>query len=225
MGTVKVKQIFILSRDQAFFKTLFFAGDRAGDLGKVKTQEILYFPDKLGFLFNHVLTKSLRDGSSNLFSLKRYGKDPSLCPVTAIEVYIRVSESLGILLNDGYLFRPLSPSGDVASTYFDSSAAQSRLSSYVKLLPHVFGNRKITLHGLRSGCAISLAMSGLNMQSILDHVGWKTTGTARHYMKLEQVLRTGGVGDSLSNLPLDLADVYRKQNDLSGFSVAFGKKV
>ena len=35
------KQIFILARDQAFLKVLFFAGDRAADLGRVKTKEIL----------------------------------------------------------------------------------------------------------------------------------------------------------------------------------------
>ena len=41
------------------------------DLGRVKTQELLYFPCKKGLFFNHVLTKTLRDGTSNLFSLKR----------------------------------------------------------------------------------------------------------------------------------------------------------
>ena len=41
-------QLFLLARDQAFFKTLFFAGDRAGDLGRVKTKEMLYFPQKEG---------------------------------------------------------------------------------------------------------------------------------------------------------------------------------
>ena len=36
---------------------------------KMKTNEMLYFPNKEGLLFNHVLTKSLRDGTSNLFTL------------------------------------------------------------------------------------------------------------------------------------------------------------
>jgi integrase len=215
------KELFVSTRDQAFLKTLFFAGDRAGDLGKVKTQELLYFPRKEGLLFNHVLTKTLRDGTSNLFSLKRYRRDPSLCPVTAIEVYIAVSELMGIPLRDGYLFRPLTPSGEVALTPLDSTAAQSRLATYVQLLPHVFGKRRITLHGLRSGCAISLAMSGLDLQTIMSHVGWKTPGTARHYLRMEQVLRSGGAGDSLAELPLDLAELYRKQNELTGFTQAF----
>ena len=95
---VSSSQLFILTGDQAFFKTLFFAGNRAGDLGRVKTQELLYFPRKKGLLFNHVLTKTLRDGTSNLFSLKRYARNLSLCPVKTIEIYISVSELLGISL-------------------------------------------------------------------------------------------------------------------------------
>jgi hypothetical protein len=35
-------QLYILTRDQAFFKIQFFAGDRAGDLGRTKTTEILF---------------------------------------------------------------------------------------------------------------------------------------------------------------------------------------
>ena len=67
-GDLLSKEIYVFARDQAYFKTLLFAGDRAGDLGKMKSEEMLYFPNKDGLLFNHVLTKSLRDGASNLFS-------------------------------------------------------------------------------------------------------------------------------------------------------------
>ena len=85
----------------------------------------------------------------------------------------------------------------------------------------VFGNRRITLHGLRSGCAISLAMSGVDLQTVMDHVGWETSNTARHYLRMEQVLKSGEAGDSLAELPLDLVELYRKQNELTGFTRAF----
>ena len=39
-------QLFLLARDQAFYKTLFFAGDRAGDLGTFKTKEFVVFPSE-----------------------------------------------------------------------------------------------------------------------------------------------------------------------------------
>ena len=61
---VSALAFFTFARDDAFFKTLFFSGDRAHDLNVVKTQEILRFPRDDGFLFNHVWGKTLLDGSS-----------------------------------------------------------------------------------------------------------------------------------------------------------------
>jgi hypothetical protein len=51
-------EVFILARDQAFFKALFYSGDHAADLGQVKTAEIARFPDDTGLLFNHVWGKT-----------------------------------------------------------------------------------------------------------------------------------------------------------------------
>ena len=55
--------MFILARDQAIFKALFYSGDRAADLGLVKTAEIAHLPGGSGLLFNHVWGNTLRDGS------------------------------------------------------------------------------------------------------------------------------------------------------------------
>ena len=69
----------------------------------------------------------------------------------------------------------------------------------------VFGNRRFTLHGLRSGCAISLAMSGGDLRTVMDHVGWETSNTARQYLRVEQVLKSGGAGDSLVGASVGLS--------------------
>ena len=45
---------FIIARYQAYFKTVFFSGDRLGDWGQVKVAEILRFLNDNGFLFNHI---------------------------------------------------------------------------------------------------------------------------------------------------------------------------
>ena len=58
-----------------------------------KTKEILYFLGKKALLFNHTLTKSLQDGTSNVFALKRH---VDVCPVTAFEVYISLCDLLKI---------------------------------------------------------------------------------------------------------------------------------
>ena len=188
-------------------------------MGRVRTQEMLYFPNNQGLLFNHTLTKSLRDGASNLFGLKRH-VDPTVCPVTAVEVYVNLCDLLKVPVRRGFLFRPLNPSGEVLPAPFGSAAAQSRLSLYASQLPDL-ANRNVTLHGLRSGCAISLALAGTKLDQIMDHVGWKSSSTALYYIKLNQVLSSGGATDALSSLTLDLADAYKEYNDLRGFTKAF----
>ena len=41
-----------MARDQAYFKCVFFSGDRPGDLGRVKVPDILRVPNDDGILFN-----------------------------------------------------------------------------------------------------------------------------------------------------------------------------
>ena len=101
-------QRFILARDQAYFKAVFFSGDRPGDMGQVKVPEILRFPNDDGFLFNHVWGKTLRDGDSNVFGIKR-NPQSRICPVQGIEQYMEVAQQLNIDLTRGYLFRPSTP--------------------------------------------------------------------------------------------------------------------
>ena len=124
-------QRFILARDQAFFKAVFFSGDRPGDMGQVKVPEILRFPNNDGLLFNHVWGKTLRDGNSNIFGIKR-NPQTSVCPVRGIEQYIAIAEQLKINLKSGYLFRPTNQQGAIVNAAFTSSAAEARLRTYLK---------------------------------------------------------------------------------------------
>ena len=160
-----------MARDQAFFKALFFAGDKAADLGRVKTQEILFFPQREGILLNHIFTKTLRDGSNNLFALKRCESKNIVCPVTAIKVHVSICDLLKAPVRRDFLFGPLNTSDEIMATPFESNAAQARLSSYVSSLPRVFGSCNITLHGLLSGSAVSLALAGTRMRDILMLAG------------------------------------------------------
>ena len=77
---ISATQLVAYARDVAFFKKLFFSGDRANDLSLVNTQEIKRFPVSLW-------GKSLMDGSSNRFGI-RHHSDLSLCPIKAIEKFM-----------------------------------------------------------------------------------------------------------------------------------------
>jgi integrase len=203
LSPIQLFQLYVASCDQAFFKCQFFAGDRAGDLTKVKTKSLLYLPRKEGLLFNHTLTKSFRQGTPNVFALKRH-HDLRICPVTTIEAYVKLCDLMHIRIREGYLFRSTNQSGEVLPSPVEPAAIQARLTSYAAELPTIFGQRRPSLHGLRHGWAISLALVGVELPTIMDHVGWRTSATANHYIKLQQVLYPGGASEILSHIALDL---------------------
>ena len=64
--------------------SVFFSGDRPGDMGQVKVPEILRSPNDDGFLFKNVWGKTLRDGDSNVFGIRR-NFNSTICPVNAID--------------------------------------------------------------------------------------------------------------------------------------------
>ena len=76
-----------------------------------------------------------------------------------------------------------------------------------------------TLHSFRSGCAITLALSGSPLG--MSHVGWANSKMALHvyYLKLADVLRAGGPSDLLTSdsyfpLSQEALHVYGDFNDL-----------
>lgn len=212
-------RIYILARDQALFKALFFTGDRASDLLQLKSVDVRRFPDNSGLLFNHVWTKTLRSGDSHVIAFKR-GSNKQVCPVVGIEMYFALCNSLGIKLVPGFLFRSVSRSGKVANNYLNSSAVQARLKEYVSSIEY-FAQRHITLHGFRSGAAVSLALAGATLHEIMDHIGWKSSKTALHYIKLREVMNPAGAAAKLADLDPSSGQDYRRLNDLSGFSQFF----
>lgn len=112
-ATLTPSQIYIFARDQAMFKVLFFAEDRAADLLLSKTGDVLCFPHDSGCLFNHLWTKTLRSGDGNVFALKR-GSNLTICPVRGLGLYFDVCKSLTIKLCPGFLFRSVTKSGNIS---------------------------------------------------------------------------------------------------------------
>lgn len=74
---------------------------------------------------------------------------------------------------------------EIVDKPFSYSAADSRFKAYLdesRLTPAG------TLNGFRSGCAITLALTGTNLQSIMEHVGWRCQSTASYYMQLSKAI-------------------------------------
>ena len=136
----------------SFLQGSILSGQRGGDLGQFKTSELAHFLDDNGFLFNHVWGKTLRDDTSNLFGMR----NPTLCPIRAIETYVAFARELGISLSCGYLFRSTYHQGHIVDTPLLSSTAESRFRKYLHDAQIESGE---TLHSFCSGCVLTLAFS------------------------------------------------------------------
>ena len=149
-------KMYILSRDQAHFKSLFLSRDRPGDLGQVHKNEILRFPNDDVLLFNHIWGKTLHGDRLNLFGITRCA-NVKICPVATIKRYIATSCAMQVDLTDGFLFRLTTAQGAISPLSISSEAMNSRLKTYLKEAGIDEGE---TAHSFRSGCAITMALSG-----------------------------------------------------------------
>jgi hypothetical protein len=55
----------------------------------------------------------------------------------------------------------------------------------------------------------------------MDHVGWKTSTSALHYIKLRQVLNAAGPAAKLADMQSETGKDYKAMNELKGFVKAF----
>ena len=64
----------------------------------------------------------------------------------------------------------------------------------------------------RSGCAITLALTGTDLQSIMGHVGWCRQSTASYYMPLSNVLSANSPSLTLTGQEVNIVypgDLYQ----------------
>ena len=102
---------------------------------------------------------------------------------------------------------------------FSSATAEARLKSYLKDMRADDGQ---TLHDFRSGCAITLALTGADLSEIKDHVGWTRRHTALYYLQLAKVLNPSGASGRLAANDLtEVINPWQDVNQLKRFICAF----
>ena len=92
----------------------------------LKSQKLCVFLRMMTFCSTLFLCKTLRDGASNVFGIRRHS-NPQLCPAKAIETYVAVASELRITLSNGYLFRNTNHLGHILNKPLTSSSAEARL--------------------------------------------------------------------------------------------------
>ena len=172
----------------------FYAGDRASDLGRVFTKEVLTSADGQFLLFRHTFGKTLRGKDTNIFKVKRC-ENPIVCPVGNINLYVNMCDLMAINLRDGYLFTVTDRKGLVTESPFMGSAVSNRLTLHLKSLNLYQGE---SAHSFRSGCAITLALLGVSQEDVARHVGWKSLATAEYYSQCSKVMDSGHTASTLA---------------------------
>ena len=178
---------FILYRDLAFFLCLWWAGDRSADLGRSKTSEVTMI-DGRDLLLNHTIGKTVRQGGSSLVVIPKLDSS-EMDPAGALEDMVRFARENGHDLEDGYLFRPSSPDHrSLINKPFTGNGPTNRLKLYFSASSDP-GDRVLRPHGGRAGVAATLRLLGATDQEVMDHCGWATQRTYRHYTQMERVTR------------------------------------
>ena len=222
-------QRYIYARDLAFFCLEFFAGDRALDLGRIFTKEVLTLPDDEGFLFKHTFAKTLRGKNSNTFMVKKCS-NTTVCPVSNLRLYVQLCDLMAVNLRDGHLFRTTNK-GTVSTSPFIGSAVANRLVQHLKTLGIHNGK---SMHSFRSGYSITLSLSllGVTSEEVARHVGWRSLDTAEYYTQTKKVMNMSNTASVLASSTAvtpsgavapasSVAQVFRAKNELRDFSLAF----
>ena len=106
-NNISPSERYIYARDLAFFSLDFFSGDRASDLGRIKTVDVLKHPDGSSLLFHQRVGKTLRGKNSRAFAVKQTA-NPAICPVRNLQFFVELCNSMQLDLSAGFLFRPTS---------------------------------------------------------------------------------------------------------------------
>ena len=106
-NNISPSERYIYARDLAFFSLDFFSGDRASDLGRIKTVDVLRHPDGSSLLFHQRVSKTLRGKTSRAFAVEQTA-NPAICPVLNLQFFVELCNSMRLDLSAGFFFRPTS---------------------------------------------------------------------------------------------------------------------
>ena len=130
------------------------------------------FPDDRGLLFNYVFGKTLRSGTKHVFGILR-SEDEVMCPVTAMDEYVRGAADLGVRLggHGRYLFPPCRDGRVCAGGPLKSAQLNDDLRYWLTRCQIFDGE---TVHGMRSGGSIEKSLSGESLHSVMQLAYWKS---------------------------------------------------
>ena len=220
--SISPSERYIYARDLEFFSLDFFSCDRASDLGRIKTTDVLKHPDGSSLLFHQRVGKTLRGKLLRAFAIKQTA-NPAICPVRNLQFFVNLCTAMNVDLSADLLFRPTSKEGGIRNAPLLASTVQARLIKYLSSLGI---NEGESVHGFRVGNSILSRLLGVSKE-VAKHIGWKSTALVGYYTQVQKVMNTSAVSDALARSTIDngngspaehLGNTFREFNILSGFT-------
>ena len=141
----------------------------------------------------------MRDGADHLLTIAYDNQSLAICPVRAVEQYIRIGSAVGWDMTKGYLFPTITPgTGKSGPRRGTSPLSAAQMTRSLKTYAIAAGERgEFSMHSFRSGGAISQALAGDDITSIMQRAFWKRPNTAWRYMRSMQVVAPGSEAQSM----------------------------
>ena len=156
-------------------------------------------PNECGFPFNFQWGKTIRDGADHHMTVEYDTKRMATCPIRAVEQYIVVGTALSWSTTQGYLFprisrRPNTGAPIRGKTPISAPGMTKALKVHAR---HAGERNAFTMHSFRSGGALTRALAGEDLPTVMQRAFWKKLSTAWRYLRLMEVLIPGSVGNSM----------------------------
>jgi hypothetical protein len=205
-----LRDAFMLAQVRALALCDGRTGQRPGDLCQTLCRATVRFPANDGFLFNWTAGKTYRDG--HMFGMPRDTDAGSVtCGCAALEHYVGFCK--GVLDWDmsggGYLFPAVSATGELRRVSPLTPLAVAKASAlFASVCERAGIPGRHTLSGYRSGTAVTNALKGDSLMSVMDTSYWKTSRTALHYLKILEVLGHSGIAQRAQGQQQVTAEEY-----------------
>ena len=190
----------VIARDIALFTVAFNTLKRGDGLSRTLIQRILRLPNERGLLFNFQWGKTMRDGADHLMTVEYDTKRMPTCPIRAAEQYIAVGTALGWNITQGHLFPRISRRPRTGAPIRGKTPISAPdMKKALKVHARNAGDRTaFTMHSFRSGGALTRALAGEDLPTVMRCAFWKKPSTAWGYLRLMEVLTSGSVGNSMA---------------------------
>ena len=141
----------------------------------------------------------MRDGADHLMTVEYNIKCMATCPIRAVEQYVAVGTALGWDMTTGYLFSKISKQRITGTPVrVNTPMSAPDITKVQKARARGAGERgSFTMHSFRSGGALTRAIEGEDLPTVMQRAFWKKPSTAWRYLRLVEVLAPGSVGNSM----------------------------